>query len=301
MGSPRTRGFRRPLIVLTLIEACLLFPARLRADSLLPLRTEAAAPLPSGTLEIVGGTSYFRNLRFPPFTPRGAIREQDLVSAPEIALRIGAGGWVEIQASYELLYLDERTVEEKHDEYGGGDVRLFTKVRLLREGGMLPGFGLRFGTKLPNANKDDRLGTDETDFGAEALASKDFGPLAAHVNLGIQILGNPGPVVGARTRSGDGQDDLFSYSIGLLSRPFGNAAPGAARVRIGAEVLGLAGSRRDFDNDRAAARLGARIESGGLAFYSGVSVGLEDGSEDFGVSAGFLYAFDLGRFASPDD
>jgi hypothetical protein len=272
-----------------------------RAASLLPLRTETAAPLPSGILELAIGTSYFHNLRFPMFTPRGAIREQDLVSAPEMALRVGVGDWVEIQASYELLYLDERNVEESHTEFGGGDARLFTKVRLFREGERIPGFALRFGTKLPNANKDDRLGTDETDFAIEALASKDFGIVATHLNLGILIAGNPGPEPGARNRNSDGQDDLFTYSVGLASRPFGSSDPAGARVRLVAEVQGLAGSHRDFDNDRAAARFGGRLEFGALALYSGVSVGLESGSEDVGASAGLLYAFDLGALARRAD
>jgi hypothetical protein len=271
------------------------------AEALLPLRTETAKPLPSGTLELAIGSSYFHNLRFPMFTPRGAIREQDLVTAPEMALRIGVGDWVEIQASYELLYLDERNVEESHTEYGGGDARLFTKVRLFREGEIMPALALRFGTKLPDANKDNRLGTDETDFGIEGLASKDFGIVATHLNLGILIAGNPGPGPGARHRNSDGQDDLFTYSVGLASRPFGSSAPKAVHFRLLAEVQGLAGSHRDFDNDRAAARIGGRVEVGGFSFYTGASVGLESGSEDFGVSAGLVYAFDLGALAKRAD
>ena len=39
----------------------------------------------------------------------------------------------------------------------------------------IPAIGLRFGVKLPNANKDDHLGTDETDFFIQALGSKRFG------------------------------------------------------------------------------------------------------------------------------
>ena len=291
----------RPPSFLAATAVLCLAIAPARGASLLPLRTETAAPLPSGVLELAIGTSYFHNLRFPMFTPRGAIREQDLVTAPEMALRIGVGDWLEIQASYELLYLDERNVEESHTEFGGGDARLFTKVRLYRESERIPGFALRFGTKLPNANQDDRLGTDETDFAIEALASKDFGIVSTHLNMGILIAGNPGPEPGARNRNSDGQDDLFTYSVGLASRPFGSSDPAGVRGRLVAEVQGLAGTHRDFDNDRAAARFGGRLEIGALSLYAGVSVGLESGSEDVGASAGLLYAFDLGALARRAD
>ncbi len=266
------------------------------AESLLPLTTETAHTLPSGTAEVVLGTSYFRNLRFPPFTPPGVIRSQNLITGPEFGFQIAAGGRVEIQARFELISLDETLsggVKDSH--YGAGDARLFTKVRILEEKRYWPTLGVRFGTKLPNANQKDRLGTDETDFGIETLLSKDFGPLAAHVNLGLLLLGNPGPVLGAPQRSSSGQDDLFSYSVALVSRPLGSKAEGASSLRFVGEVTGLAGSR--FDNDRTAARLGLQIQSGGLTVYSGVSAGLVTASEDFGVRAGLIYAFELERLA----
>jgi hypothetical protein len=278
-----------------LVLALFLAPAPSLAGSLLPLQSEHAAPLPSGTVELATGASYVRNLRFPAFTPAGAIREQDLISGPEMALRLGAGDWAEIQASFEFIALDERTVAGENDPYGGGDARLHTKVRLLREKKYRPALGLRFGTKLPNADRDDRLGTDETDFDVQALASKDFGPAAAHVNLGIAILGNPGPVIGAPTRSSDGQDDLFSYSVALASRPLAVGLPGDASLRLVGEVIGLAGSRRDFDNDRSAARAGVQIECGGLTLYGGASAGLMSASEDYGFRLGLIYALDLRR------
>lgn len=273
----------------------LLAAAPMQAKSLLPLQTEAAAPLPSGTVEVVLGASYFRNLRFPHFTTAGAIDDQELATAPEIALRVGAGGWVEIQAAFEFIGLDERTVDGKHSKYGPGDARLHTKVRLLRERARLPALSVRFGTKLPNANKADRLGTDETDFGIEALGSKEFGPLSAHVDLGILLLGNPGPFLGAPNRSPGGQDDLFSYSVALVSRPLAPAASGGATLRLLGEVTGLAGSRRDFDNDRAAVRLGLQAARRGLTLYAGGSVGLVTASEDYGFRLGLIYAFELDR------
>jgi hypothetical protein len=277
------------------LAAALVTSTPARAGSLLPLESEQTDTLPSGTVELVAGMSYFRNLRFPAFTAAGAIHEQDLITGPEIAVRAGAGDWAEIQASYEFIDIDERTVAGDNEKYGGGDARLHTKVRILRERHWFPGLGIRFGTKLPNANRDDRLGTDEIDFDIQALASKDFGPVATHVNLGIAILGNPGPVLGDPNRSGEGQDDLFSYSVAAVSRPFSLALPDDASLRLLAEVAGLTGSRGNFDNDRSAARAGLQVERSGFTVYAGGSVGLITASEDYGFSLGLVYALDLSK------
>jgi hypothetical protein len=289
----RVLRLRRAARVTTLL--LLVAPSTSRADSLLPLQTETARPLASGQVELILGTTYFRNQRFPAFTPPGVIRSQDLVRGPELGFRAGAGGWAEVQGSFDFIYLNERTIDGSHDEYGNGDFRLFTKLRLLSETARWPGVGLRFGTKLPNASRQDRLGTDEFDFDAEALLSRDFGPLAVHANLGIAILGNPGPVLGDENRSSSGQDDLFVYAVGMFSRsvPFSARSPWA--VRLGAEATGATGSR--FDNDRHVARGGARLERGPLALYAGASVGLVTASEDYGLSGGLIYSFALERLA----
>jgi hypothetical protein len=293
MNVPR-RTYR-PIVSPLLGFLFLLAPAAIAA-SLLPLQSETAAPLPSGTVEAVLGVSYFDNQRFPLFTPHSFIRNQDRVSVPEIAFRVGAGDWVEIQAAYELIYLDESTQDGSDSTYGSGDARLHAKARLLQESERLPGLGVRFGTKLPNAAKDDRLGTDEIDFGIEALASKDFGPLESHLNLGILLLDNPGPVAGAPNRDSDGQDDLFTYSVALASRPLGAASP-AFSLRLLAEVAGYAGSRSSFDNDRASLALGMQLRRGGFTLYSGASLGLVTASEDYAIRLGVIYAFELARLA----
>jgi hypothetical protein len=292
MNVPRAARFSAVPI---LLAAALAFSGTASAESLLPLDTEEARPLPSGTVEMVAGMSYFRNLRFPEFTAAGAIHQQDLIEGPQIAFRIGAGDWAEIQATYELISIDEDTVAGHHDKYGGGDARLHTKVRLLREQGYWPGLGVRFGTKLPNANKDDRLGTDEIDFDIEALASKDFGPVSTHANLGIALLGNPGPALGAPNRSGNGQDDLFTYSVAVASRRF-SLGSGDLSLRLLAEALGATGSRGDFDNDRSAGRAGLQIAYGGLTVYTGGSFGFITASENYGFRLGLVYALDLRRW-----
>jgi hypothetical protein len=287
-----TRG--RVLIAVALLAV--LVCARADAASLLPLRTQEAATLPSGSAEIVLGGSYFHNPRFPPFTPKNALRSQELVTAPQLALQVAAGGWAEIQAFFEMIYLDQTDADGGDlSNFGNGDAQLWTKVRLLRERERRPGAGLRFGVKLPNANKSDRLGTDEIDFSIEALISKQLGPVGVHANLGIALLGNPGPPIGAPDSSSDGQDDLFTYAVAVTGPLWSLSQASSLALRLMAEVAGAAGSR--FDNDRSAARVGLRLSRGNLTGYLGTSFGLVSASEDVGVTAGLLYAFTLERLA----
>jgi hypothetical protein len=264
------------------------------AQTLRPLETETAVVLPSGTMQIIAGTTYMRNRRWPAFTEPGFVDRQDVVTAPEIELRIGAGDWAEVQLRYELLYLDERRSDgTDFDKFGGGDAELFTKVRLMREGETLPALGARFGVKLPNASRDDRLGTDETDFDIALLASKTLGPVALHVNVGLQILGNPGALTGDPDQSGSGQDDPFTFSIAAVSQPLLAEHTGAYAVR-GLLAFDLKQGSR-FDNDFAAVSGGLQITRSAWSVYGGASGGFSGAAEDFGLRLGVIYAFELER------
>jgi hypothetical protein len=276
--------------VAVLVVVAGLLAVRADAASLLPLVTEEVETLPQGAAELVLGAAYTKDELFPAFTPDDLLDSQHLVAVPQLTFRIAAGSWAEIQASYELLYLDEEARNgQSNSQYGSGDARLYTKVRILLAGEILPALGFRFGAKLPNADRSDRLGTDETDFDADVLLSQDYGFAAAHVNLGMLLLGNGGPTV-AGGPNDSGQDDLFTYSVAAVSAPLGQGGAGAATVRLLGEVAGQEGSR--FDNDRAAIRLGAQMSSGAATVYLGVSAGLVDDSEDVGVSGGFVYTFE---------
>ena len=292
MSKTRRSRWRHWLGAVTLALVGAGLPAAARGYSLLPLAAEQADTLPHGLAEGILGVAYFRNLRFPPFTPPGTLQHQDLVAIPQFGFRIGAGGWAEIQASFETLYLNEEATNEgTNRQLGPGDLRMFTKVRVMREGEVWPGLGLRFGTKLPNASRSTRLGTDDTDFGADVLASKDLGPVAAHVNLGLLLLGNSGPTIPTASGSfkAGGQDDTLHYDVALVSAPLGRPQPGSVTLKLVGELVGLGFSH--FHNEQSALRLGLQMQRGPGTLYLGTSAGLISGSEDFGASAGFIYTF----------
>jgi hypothetical protein len=263
-----------------------------RAEWLAPLTVETAQTIPSGTIDLALGASYFHNRRFPPFTPQGFIHWQDLVTVPELGLRAAIGDAVEIQASYEFIDLNEGTMDGTHHTYGGGDARLFTKIYAVRERTWLPALGVRFGTKLPNANAKDRLGTDEFDFYLDGLASKQIGAFSVHLNLGIALLGNPG----FDTSNSRGQDDLFTYAIGGVSPTLALDQAGTWTARALLEVAGDTGSR--FGNDGNAVRGGVQVMCGGVTLYAGASGGLNSAAEQYGLMAGVIYAFEVERLAA---
>lgn len=283
----------RPLVTWLVLLVVAVAPNVARAEWLAPLVTEDPITIKSGTAEVRLGGSYFLDPRFPLFTAKGVLRSENLYTAPEVALRIAAGDRVEIQATFEMLYLDAKLTDgSRESEYGNGDATLSAKVRLFNESGWRPAAGIRFGTKLPNANRDKNLGTDETDFEIEALGSMTFGPVSTYLNLGISILGVPGgPLFGVQDTSGSGQDDLFTYAVGANSPWFGRVEEGEWGARLLGEVAGQTGSR--FDNDRAAIRGGVQVRKTAWTLYTGVSAGLENGSERVGVNVGAIYAFEL--------
>jgi hypothetical protein len=282
-----------PLLTVTLATAALGLSAGVaRAEWLAPLTVETAATIPAGQIDFALGASYFHNRRFPPFTPPGFIHSQNLTSVPEIGLRAAVGDMVEIQASYEFIDLDEHTDAGHHQTYGGGDARLFTKIYALRERKWIPAMGVRFGTKLPNASSSARLGTDEFDFFLQWLGSKQIGPVAVHLDLGIALLGNPG----FDPENSRGQDDLFTYAVGLVSPTVAFDAAPAWGIRFLTEVAGQTGSR--FNNDGDAVRAGVQVAYGGLTLYAGASAGLDSAAEQYGVMGGGIYAFDVERLAA---
>lgn len=277
------------LSLLTIVVVAL--PGASRAATLLPVSTEDALPISSGRTEVIVSAAYFDDQRFPNFTPKGAVDSQHLITGPQLGLRFGVADWAEIQASYEAIYVDERLTDgTSNSVYGSGDARLFTKVRLWREAGWRPSIGLRFGAKLPNADFADRLGTDETDFAIAVLASKDTGAGSVHANLGLALLGNPGPAVAGDTSfEAGGQDDVFTWAFAYASPPL--AARDDLSATFVGEFAGVSGSH--FDNDRVAFRGGMRLDHGSFGAFAGVSAGLDSGAEHFGVLAGVSYAFEL--------
>jgi hypothetical protein len=232
-----------------------------------PQETEDAWVLRGGEAEFVAGVEYLENRQLE-FTAME--RDRELLKLPAIGLRFGFGGKSEFQFNYEAEYLDEQGGES---EYGSGDLRVWNKISFTQESGSFPAVGFRWGVKLPNADDEDRLGTDETDFFTSMLFSKHIGPVLSHLNLGLAILGD--------SLQNSHQDDLLSYGI-AVEFPIRNTS-------IWGEVTGLAGSHNN--NNFSTARLGLNWERGPWTWVAALGTGLAEESEDWSIRGGMLYSF----------
>ena len=256
--------------VLLLVAVCV--GARLSgAATLLPLDAEDASLLPPGMMEVYVGANGAWDVQ-----PLFRDEERDEWSAPSIGISTGLGTRAEAQLRWELLAIESDGGSWK---YGAGDARLFTKVRVFSESeyelSWLPATAVHFGVKLPNASRADGFGTDETDVFGSVLLSRSLGPMRLHGNLGIGILGNPGPF--------GRQDDLILYDAAAV-------VPGLARWSDAALSLfaEVGGGAESGPADRHRARLGARLDTESVAGYVGASAGLDDHSEDFGIRFGVI-------------
>jgi hypothetical protein len=226
-----------------------------------PLETEEAWPIEKGTVQLSIGFEYQED-NVLPFDTR--TRNRELLRFPLIGAAIGIGERVELQALYDILTLEERG----DDETGSGDLRLATKIGIFKESAY-PAVGLRFGTKLPNANRDDRLGTDETDFFASLLFSKNIERAAVHLNAGLAILGDPRPA--------GGQDDVFTYGFAVVVP----TNPLELVVEINGQAFG------QENNDRSLLRGGVRWEIfEWVVLDAAGGIGLTDETEDWSVTGG---------------
>jgi len=256
--------------ILSFCVLCLALPVAATAASLQPLGIKDADTLPSGKAELRFGISYLSD-SYLLFQKQGTDRTQ--VSVPELGLNLGLGKRIEVEAVYELLLVDETG----HDSnIGSGDLRLATKINLLKEDMRLPAVGIRVATKLPNASRSDGMGTDETDTFLDLLLSRNYPTFGLHANLGLAILGDPNA----------NQDDKLHYAF-AVSYPLPthnlNLLAGVEGFDLGTDSL----------NDRGALTAGAQIQLGTSVIDLGASIGYRDRSEDWGMRAGLTTPFDL--------
>lgn len=258
--------------ILTLLISgfALLLPLRGEAVTLQPLGVEDAVTLPSGKGEFRMGIAYKDDSPLL-FQRDGTDRTQ--LSVPELSLKAGFGKRVELQAKYELLYVNEESTDSS---FGTGDLVLGAKIALLQEGLTWPAIGLRIAAKLPNASNNSGRGTNETDLFIDLLATRNFPGFSLYGNLGIAILGDPR----------GNQDDKLSYALGVA---YPLAAQGLVLL---ASIEGM-DLGPDSLNDRGAILGGLQYHIGQAIFDVGLTTGFRSNSEKWGLRAGLSTPFDL--------
>jgi len=121
---------------------------------------------------------------------------------------------------------------------GVGDVEATLTYRFRQESRSVPALALAAEVKLPTA-RDTLIGTRRTDYAGYVIASKRFGHVDAHFNVGYTIVGQPAGVM---------LDNVFNFALAGVYRPntglelfgevLGSTASGAGEVQPGSGGAG---------------------------------------------------------------
>jgi hypothetical protein len=126
----------------------------------------------------------------------------DVIRGPSLGVSAGIGPIAEVQLDWGLFQrvkvndIEGAPLSAVLDLSSGRgtsveDLVVATKIRLTGEGARAPALGVRFGTKLPAAARDQGIGQGTTDFFAALLMAKTVRSVRTVGNLGLLLLGNP--------------------------------------------------------------------------------------------------------------
>jgi hypothetical protein len=267
------RAFYRFAAVTVSLAAFVSDPAA--AESFRPLRTQSTQTLRARQLEVDLAVEYRNNATFP-FTKASDQPDREELEIPRFGLNVGLAERVELQLDYAYLDIKEEA-PGIGSESGSGDARFFTKWRFLDQENWRPDLALHIGAKLPNAEDDKRLGTDETDLFFNLLIGRHDERFETAINVGLGILGAPESV-------GSDQDDVLTYGIAVVYKVIKN-------LDVAGEINGVAAS--NHENDKSAILMALRYQFRQVRFYLGGSAGITSRAEDFGIIGGatWHYAF----------
>lgn len=205
-----------------------------------PLETESARILKPGTLEVDGSYEYQTS-------SEGT--EQSIPLAFEYGITNRLEMMVEPVAN--------TNIKPKIGPHasGIGDTEVTLTALLRNETAVMPALAFAGEVKLPTA-KDRLIGTGKADYNGSLIASKKFGKLDTHANLGYTILGRPAGVnlkniynfAFALEYEWTRKYDLVAEFLNETSSGYnlGDAAPnrnGGATEISGGESVGMIGGR----------------------------------------------------------
>jgi hypothetical protein len=252
-----------------------------------PLVTEDPETIGAGRVLLEGGIEYDRDAKFPVSGHEG-----QLLRFPILGVSLGISSIAELQIDggfHDRLAVTRRdpsaplaslvTATGPTD----GDVEdtvVATKIRIVGEGVTRPSFGIRFATRLPNANNETGLGVDTFDFYGQLLAAKTIQSVRVVGNLGLGILGDP--VIGSR------QNDVTMYGLSF-------ARALTTKAEVVGEINGYINTRSGIPpagtDSRGIARFGGRYTIGSWRADADVLFGVTSRDPSIGFGAGFTYVF----------
>jgi hypothetical protein len=248
-----------------------------------PLVTEDVEVLKPGVVRLQAGFAFQQDQDFPLSGFNG-----DPTRIADIGVRIGVSQNVEVQIDgtiRQIVSINRRFRDplipldlglNPLDAKDVGDFTIATKIRITREGKLLPALGVRFGFEMPNTNQALGIGTNTTNIFGDVIAGKSIGRARVFGNLGLGILQAPTETFA--------QNDVLRYGLGFRI-PFNE------KVRLVGEVNGRYSTRAPLPGteSRSEARLGVQVDAGGLRWDAAGTLGLTRWSPQSGLVFGVTY------------
>lgn len=232
------------------------------------LKTASDQFLAPGEFNIGVKNTYLRNAMAYDFSTQA----DTLVAGPTLEFQLGLSEKAEFETQWDMIRFMKTEDSSTHDI---SDVSFFTNLNFIPEN-IFPSFGIRLGTKLPNASDETHVGTDLTDAFIWAVSGKQFGAFHTFSNLGVEIIGNPK----------GGQDDALSYGLGSV-------VPLSQNLKWAMEISGRY-FQPDHPINQSSLRMGFDLTLKTLNAWQvdfGVSTGLISQSESWGAQVGVRRLF----------
>jgi len=245
-----------------------------------PLKTDDAEILPTGRIRVELGVEFLQGQKYSLSGLEGNLTRLGVAS-----VQVGAGEYAEFKISgvaQDVLAVKNRSDAVVPPTFTGntthdfGNLMLGTKLKILGEKGRRPAIAFKFAVELPNANQENGLGTDQTQFYTSLLFKKHLGRVQLLADLGMAILGDP-------VEAGK-QTDPFTYGIGTVVSMH-------RRINLVAEIHGRQGPERVGNENRSHFRAGIQFHTGSIRWDVAGMAGLKKYDADSGVIVGVTYEF----------
>lgn len=178
-----------------------------------------------------------------------------------------------LDLALQLPFLFLEPAEEGH-QAGIGDIEVHGKYRIVNEGAVSPAFAVTGALKFPTGSERRGLGSGATDVGITLVATKGFGPVTAHLNLGYTVIGAPG------------QENVLRWGAAAALKV-------TEPLSFVGEVIGQTNSDPHAKDDPREVRVGlAYALRGNIVLDGAVSLGLTRASPDYVLTVGITARFE---------
>jgi cobalt/nickel transport protein len=229
------------------------------AFALRPLTTDDAYTVERGAFQLEAGVDTTRQ------------DNHDREYNPGLTLTYGLLEQLDLGIGSGYLFFDPK---EGKRENGLGDTELKLKYRPIDEKDWIPSLAISGMLKIPTASKSKGLGSGQTDFGINAIATKKIAERwIVHLNLGYTFIGE------------NGVNNEMNYSLGgqfILTDKW---------ALVG-EVVRINNLNGRHGDDPLSGLIGTYYSiKENLILDAGVEIGMNKAAPDFRITAGFTWLF----------